>query len=432
LLGAAVAVVAALLIAIAPAWHLADAFVYGRVRVSGPTTTESRRALRARGVLLTTQVALSVTLLVVTGLLTTSFLRLLRSDPGFEARSVLALDLVLPVRYTAAERATVADRVLEGVRRVPGVTAAAWTHRLPLIGQGTVNPIAAEGDPRPLTQQPSANYRYVSSQFFSALKIPLSRGRTFAEEDRDRPTVPAVVSQRAASLVWPHQDPIGRRFRWSRDLSEKPVEVIGVVPETRTDLDHTPPPMVYMPYWYRPRSTTSLVLRTAVDPASLAREVRRAIRAEDPEIAIAEARPLQQVVDSALAGRRYQVRLFVAFGLSALLIATLGVYAVTAYGVSRRRREMNIRAALGATAGEVLRLVVRQGLPPLAFGIALGVLGAVLAGGAVASQLIEVSGRDPRVVSAVAFLVAAVCLFATVAAARQELRLDPASALREE
>jgi predicted permease len=429
---AGVALAAGLAVAAVPAWHLASGEAYQRVRAAGLATTDARRALRARGALLTTQVAASMTLLVVTALLAVSLVRLLQTDPGFSPGHVLAVDVVLPLRYERPVRARVADRVLERVAALPGVTAAAWTHILPLGGQGTVNFVAAEGDRRPFTEQPTANYRYVSPGFFAALSIPLRGGRTFVDSDRTLPAVPAVVTERTASTVWPGLDPIGRHFRWTPDSSEKPLEVVGVVPDTKTNVDRTPPLMVYLPFWKDPRSSASLVVRSSVAPAAITGEVRRAIAAVDPEIAIATARPMQQLIDSALAGRRYQVRLFVAFGASALLIATIGVYAVTAYGVSRRRREMNIRAALGATHRQVLGLVLSQGATPLAAGIVLGVLGSIIAGSAVASQLFEASGRDPRVIAAVAAVVGAVALGATAAAARRELALDPASALREE
>jgi putative ABC transport system permease protein len=429
---AAVALAAGLAVGAVPAWHLASGDAYGRVRAAGLATTEARGALRARGALLTTQIAASVTLLVVTGLLAVSLMRLLRSDPGFSPRRTLAVDVVLPLRYDESLRAQVSDRVLERVAGLPGVAAAAWTHILPLDGQGTVNFVAPQGDRRPITEQPSANYRYVSSQFFSALSIPLRRGRTFVDADRRLPTVPVVVTESTASAVWPTVDAIGQRFRWTQDPAEKLLEVVGVVPDTKTNVDGLPPLMVYVPFWHHPRSSTSLVVRSSVEPAAMAGAVRRAIAAVDPDIAIATARPMQQLVDSALAGRRYQVRLFLAFGASALLIATVGVYAVTAYGVSRRRREMNIRAALGATNRQVLGLILRQGAAPLAAGIVLGVLGSILAGSAVASQLFEASGQDPRVIAAVAVLVGAVAVGATLTAATRELVLDPGSALREE
>lgn len=431
---AAVAIAAGLIVAIVPAWHLAAADVHERLRAGGLATTDTRGGLRARGVLLAVQIAVSVMLLVVTGLLTLSFVRLLRSDPGFEPRQTLAVGIVLPLnRYgDAAQRAQVSDRVLERVRAVPGVTAAAWTHILPLGGEGTVNWISRERDRRPWTEQPTANYRYVSSDFFKALSIPLRRGRTFLDTDRNQATVPAIVTERTAARVWPAVDPIGQRFRWTPDLSEKPVEVVGVVPDTKTNIDSTPPLMVYMPYWYRPRPSPSLVIHTAVDPASVTSEVRHVIREVDQEIAVASARPMEQIVDSALGGRRYQLWLFAAFGAMALVIAAVGVYGVTAYGVSRRRREMNIRVALGARRSHVFGVVVRQGFSPVVAGLVAGVAGAAAVSTVVASLLFEVRPRDPLVLAGVVAVVGTIALVACLVAAHQGLVIDPAAALRED
>lgn len=431
---ATAAVISGLLVALIPAWHLAGANVQERLRATGLATTEARRGQRARGALLALQVGMSVTLLVMTGLLATSFVKLIRSDYGFRADHALSVHVVLPqTRYPEPEqRARVANAVLERVRTIPGVTTAAWSHLLPLGGQGTVNMIIREGDSRPIAMQPTANYRYVTGGFFKALSIPLLRGGTFEDLDRRAATIPAVVSESTATRIWPHSDAIGQRFRWNPGPADRLVEVVGVAADTRTDIDETPPLMVYMPYWYRPRPSTSLLVRTGGEPAGIASAVREAISSIDPEIAIATVRPMADIVNAALSGRRYQVRLFVVFGVVALLIATIGVYGVTAYGVSRRRREMNIRVALGASISNVVGLVMRQGLVALAIGAAAGLAGALVAGHAVRSLLYEVQPRDPAVLAIVVALVAAVGLAAASIAAKRGLSIDPAAALREE
>ena len=425
--------VAGLLVAAIPAWHLSAADVHDQLR-GGLTATDTPARLRTRSMLVLLQIGIAVALLVVTSLLTLSLVRVLRSDLGFRPGRTLAVDVVLPLnRYSKpTQRAQVANRLLVEIRAIPGVTVAAWAHMLPLEGQATVNFVAAEGDPRPFTQQPPANYRYVSAAYFKTLSIPFRRGGTFGDTDQDQATIPAVVSQRTASQIWPNADPIGRRFRWTLDPSEKPVEVVGVVADTRTDIDGEPPLMVYMPYWYRPRPSTSLVVHTAGDPVAAAGAVRQVIHRVDPEIAIASVRPMEQIVDNALASRRYQTWLFLAFGAMALALATVGVYGVTAYGVSRRRREMNIRVALGASARQVFRLVLRQTMAAIAGGVALGVAAALAMSTIVAGLLYGVSARDLRIISAVAALVGAVGISAAIAAAKQGLALDPASALRDE
>jgi hypothetical protein len=251
------------------------------------------------------------------------------------------------------------------------------------------------------------------------------------ERDRDRPA-PVLISESTAARLWPDQDPIGKRF--SRGIEqEQGFEVVGVVGDARlTSLERTPPYMVYVPYWWRSYPTASLLIKTAAEPLSILSSIRTAIHQIDAEIAVGEGRPLERLVADSLSGRQYQTRLFLAFGAVGLLIATIGVYAVTAYGVSRRRREMNIRAALGARPGQVLRMIVRQTGQPIAFGLAGGVLGALAAGGFVASLLFGVSARVPFVLVGISLLVGTTGFGAAAAAAYGNLALDPAAALRDE
>jgi ABC-type antimicrobial peptide transport system permease subunit len=199
-----------------------------------------------------------------------------------------------------------------------------------------------------------------------------------------------------------------------------------------TALDAQPPLMVYVPYWFNNEGRSVLVVQVAGDAAAAVGEIRRAIRDVDAEIAIADAMTLAHVVDKALEGRRYQMWLFVAFGIVALVIATTGVYATTAYGVARRRREMNIRVALGARASQVFGLVVRQSATPLAAGLAGGCAGAAAIGTLVASLVFEGRARDPFVIAGIVLLVGVVGLTACATAAKQGLRINPASALRDD
>ena len=432
---AGLSIATGLLVAILPAARLASGAAQAGLRISGPSFTADRAATRTRASLLALQVAISVALLAVTALLSLSFVRLLNVDRGFDAAQVLAVPVAFPANRYAEEpvRRAAYDRTLASIRDLPGVESATTTSMIPLRGEGQVNFVSIAGDTRPRSAQPTANFRFVAPDFFRTLGVPVVRGRSFTDGERDpaRPA-PAVVSQRTADRLWPGRDAVGQRF--SRGIpGEQGFEVVGVVGDARTTSLETPPPlMVYAPYWWRSRSATTMLIRTAVEPASLMPAVRRAVAGIDPDIAIGDARPLEQVVAAALAPRRYQMRLFLAFGTVALLIATIGVYATTAYGVSRRRREMNIRVALGAAPSQVLRLVLRQGTGPVAIGIAAGAVGALGLGDAVASLLFGVGARDPLVIGFVVVLVGAVAFGASVVAARQGLVINPASALREE
>jgi predicted permease len=430
-----VATLAAFLVAILPAWHVASRDVQTVLRSGGTVIGADRAAMRMRSSLMSLQVAIAVTLLVVTGLLGTSLMRVLAIERGFSSERVVAIPVALPTARYADDRSRIAiyDRILNDVRRVPGVLTASPTSMLPLRGEGQVNLIVADGRVIPRSEQPSANFRFVAPEFFDTLALRLERGRPFTDKERDpeRPA-PVVISSSVAARLWPSEDPIGKRFSRGID-AEQGFEVVGVATDAHTtSLERTPPLMVYVPYWWRSRPSTSLLVKTAFDPAGAVPDVRRVIRDIDPEIAIGEVRLLDDVVDAATAGRRYQTRLFVTFGVVALLIATLGVYAVTAYGLSRRKREINIRVALGAGRSEVLRLVTGQASRSIAIGVGLGLAGAQAVGGTIRSLLYDVPARDPIVLAGVAAIVGLVALLATVIAVRQGLSINPVSALRED
>jgi ABC-type lipoprotein release transport system permease subunit len=241
-----------------------------------------------------------------------------------------------------------------------------------------------------------------------------------------------VISASVAKRLWPGQEPLGKTF--SRGLEGEPgFEVVGIAADARTtSLERTPPLMVYVPYWWQTRTNLSLLVKTQVDPLTLAPAIRRAVEQVDPEIAVGQALLLQDAVNAATAARRYQARLFVVFGVVALLIATLGVYAVTAYSLSKRRREMNIRVALGARTSEVIRLLMRQTSASVLPGVLAGIAGALALGGAISSLLYEVRPRDPIVLGTVAIGVGAAAVVAALVATRNGLSIDPAAALREE
>jgi len=431
----AVSAAAAVLVALLPAWRVAGADVQEALRGGGLGTTGDRGGLRTRNLLLTLQVALSVTLLVVTALLTVSLVRVAHLDRGFLADRVLVVKIVLPAaRYSKPDvRVPAYDRILAAVHALPGVESVTWTSTVPLTGEDWVDMISVPGDTRPFADRPSANFRFVAPEFFATLGMPIVRGHAFGDLDRDpMHPAPALVSERTAARVWPGEDPVGKQFSRGQ-AGEQPFEVVGIVRDARTTaLERQPPSMVYVPYWWRSRPSAALLVHTSADFSALVGEIRRAVGRVDPDIAIGETKALTDFVDAALAGRRYQVQLFVAFGVAALTIAVIGVYAVTAYGISRRRREMNIRLALGAAPSQVVALVVRQGFSPVVAGLGTGAIGAFAAGAIVASLLFDVRARDPIVIAAVVSVVGAVGLLACVAAARQGLTFNPAAALRED
>ena len=423
-----------LLVAILPVLHLDDRDPQSALRSGSTGSGAGHAGVRARAILTATQVALAVTLLTVTALLGTSLRRVLDIDYGFSTDHVLSVPIALPAaRYAdPAARIGAFDRILSGVKALPGVRSVSSTSLLPMRGEGQVNFVVAAGTNVPRPEQPSANFRFIAPEYFTALELPLQHGRMFSLDERTGRLTPAVLSASLAARLWPGQDALGKEF--SRGIEGEPgFEVIGIAADARTaSLERTPPLMVYVPYWWQTRTTLALLVKTAVDPVTLAPSIRRALEQIDPEIAMGQARPLHQAVDAATASRRYQARLFVAFGLVALLIASVGVYGVTAYSVSKRRREMNIRVALGAREGEVIGLLLTQSAYAVLPGVLAGLVGSLAIGGAIASLLYEVQARDPVILAGVAGSVGVVALAASLLAARGGLSLDPASALRDE
>src|SRR5581483_6825492 len=278
---------AGLAVAVLPAWRLSRRDVQVGLRAAGTATTSDRRGVRARGTLVALQIALSVVLLVVTGLLAASFVRLLNVDRGFVADRVLAVRISLPAsryRDDVMKRA-VYDRALAAVRAMPGVDDASTTSMTPLGGQGQVNFIAREGSTLPRSQQPTANFRFVDPEFFRTLGITIVRGRAFTDSERapDRPA-PALISQSTAVRLWPGEDALGKHFSRAQP-GEQGFEVVGVVTDARTTaLEGKMPLMVYVPYWWGySRPSATLLIKTAQDPAAVASGVRRVIRDLDPE-----------------------------------------------------------------------------------------------------------------------------------------------------
>ncbi len=431
LFSAAAAVGAGLIVALLPAWRLASSDIQALIRDGGRGSSD-RGGVGARAWLLGVQVALSVMLLAVTGLFTTSLMRILRVDPGFSTANVISMEIApVGVRYPdVAERASLYDRIAERARELPGVVSVAWTSALPLTGQTWVDAIGHVDDAAGV-EKPSANYRFVGPDYFRTLAMPILKGRSIEERDRTRPVTPAVLSARAAQTLFPGQDPIGKPF--TRSNPNVRFEVVGVVVDGHpTALDTDAPLMVYVPYWFENEGKSVLMARTAASAASVAGALRGVVRAVDPEVAVGEIAPLDAVVDRAIAGRRYQTSLFIAFGIVALLIATMGVYATTAYGVSRRRREMNIRVALGAPLSGVFAMMVRQTAVPLAAGVVAGAAGALAIGSVVAGLLYQVTPRSPAIMAGAMMLLGTAGLAAAMVAAKRGLQIDPASALREE
>ncbi|MGH9630348.1 MAG: FtsX-like permease family protein, partial [Bryobacteraceae bacterium] len=382
---------------------------------------------RIRGLLVAAQVALCTLLLVVSGLLLGSFLKVINVDKGFEVEHLASIDVILPVaRYPQSQdRNEFFRRLLEGVKTVSGIQSAAVVTTLPLRGTGLVNLVTMPGDVRPILERPVADYRFVSPDYFKTLGIPLRRGRVFSESDRNRRV--AVISAHTAQRLWPGENPIGRTFH-EGDNDHPLNEIVGVVADVRAVNPRADPGM--MIYWQRGQPEASLIVRTHIDPESLAAAVHREIRELDSEIPVPQLRSMRQVVSDSVANRRFQVSIVLLFALVAVVLASIGIFGVASFAVMQRTGEIGIRMALGAQPSQVRFMILREGFQPVLLGLTAGVAAALAAGQALRTLLFGVGPSDPLIVTAALTLLTVVALAASYLPAQRATRIDPVAALR--
>ncbi|HEV2491621.1 MAG TPA: ABC transporter permease [Terriglobia bacterium] len=431
---AVLSILTAALFGTLPAWRMAKSEPMDALKSGSAAAGESRRTRRMRESLIGFEVGLSTLLLIVAGLLTSSLFHLLRVNMGFATEKVLTVEVDLPPQGYGEPTARLHfyNSLLDRLRALPGVRAAGWVRLLPLEGETSVSGI--DTPPAGPWHFP-ANFRSASPDYFTAIGIPVIRGRIYGESDRDRNVV--VVSESVAKHFWPGQNPIGRTCLtyWGPKKDE---EVIGVVGDVHpTKLDAPPVMMVYVPYWYgggadRTPQSAGIVVRTSGDERGLADALRQAIHATDPEVPIVALRPMSELVAESVAPRRFQMLLALLFAGSALFLASLGIYGVIAYSVEQRRRELGIRTALGARFSDLRRMVLRQGMTPVALGLASGVAVSILIGRLIQSLLFGVSPFDLPTLTIVALVVLIVAVAACYIPARRATKVDPMVALRYE
>ncbi len=425
----AVTVATMLLLGLLPAWRMAQSRPENVLRAAGRTVATAA-GLRIRSALISIEVGLGVVLLILAGLLLNSFARILRADKGFHAPTVLAVEVKpSPTKYGAWEqRRQFHARLLEEVTSAPGVRSAALVSALPLTGQDWISEVWLAGDSRQGMERPMANVRFISADYFGTMGIPLVEGRTFAEADRTRAV--AVISQRLARVLWPGDDwVVGRRFLHG---SGKEYEVIGVAANVRSFADRETVPMLYRPYWDEAPEYTFVVARSFGDPFSISATVRAAVRNVDADLPIAAMRTMQEVLDSSVSQRRFQMLIASLFAACALLLAALGIYGVVSYSVARQTRDIGIRAALGTRPVDLCGMVLLRGMGPVGLGLLAGLAGALVLGRLLGSLLYEISPYDPLTLAVVGVVVSAVAAAACYFPARRAAKIDPMVALRYE
>jgi predicted permease len=432
----AVALGTGLVFGLAPALALTRADPGAGLRQSSRGATEGSRRHGLRSLLVVSQVALALMLLVGAGLLLRSFQRLLAVDAGFDARHVLSavVPLADPRYQEPARRAAFYQDLVGRVRALPGVEAVGATNHLPIGGDIWGLSYTIEGAPPPAPgDEPSAIYRTIAPGYLRALGMSLLRGRDF--HDADRPETPgvAIVNQAFARQAWPGQDPLGKRIR-VEDGGPNPRAIVGVVKDTRQrDWTAAPTPEMYLAFLQNPPSRgLTLVVRAAGDPLTLAPALERQVWAIDPNLAVVQVRSMEEVVAQAIGQPRFNLLLLNAFAALALLLAAVGIYGVMAYAVHRRTQELGIRLALGAQTRDLRRLVVGQGMALAAVGVALGLAAAFGTTHIMQAMLFEVTPTDPPTFLAISTLLLTVALLATYLPARRATRIDPLTALRAE
>jgi len=410
------------------------------IREEGRSATSGRGTNRWLGGLVVAQVALAFAVLVGAGLLMTSFARTLAVDPGFEPAGVLTASLQLPVtRYTdATSRQQFADRLLERVSALPGVSASALADAVPFSGGFTATAITPEGH-IPDADDPlvAPVFARVSADYFEALGIDVLAGRSFSPGDVDGAIPVAIVDRYLAERFWPGQDPIGKRVAQGAATLDganlQYMTVVGVVAQSRVQnltgeqaLGH-----VYVPLPQLPSAGLGIVLRTDATPSAMTGTLRAAVVALDPDLALYDVLSLDERLAQSVATDRLRTIFLAGFGALAVLLAAIGIYGVLAYSVAQRRPEIGIRIALGSSAGAIFGMVVRQGARLVVVGLALGIAISLLVGRMVRGLLYGVEPGDPLVLAGVLMVLATTAFAACVLPARRAMRLDPMVAIRE-
>jgi putative ABC transport system permease protein len=439
-LGAVIGVVAiaALVAGVAPALRASSTDV--RSAIASGSAGGGRSGGRLRAALVGAEVALAAAMLVGAGLVGRSFQKLLAVDPGFAAEGALVMDIALPrARYdTAMKIVAFYNSAVERLRALPGVQAAAATAQLPLGGGTTQWSVEIEGRPNSARDMETPYIVNSTTDIFRAMGITVLRGRAFTPTDDERSTPVTVVSESMAREFWSGQDAVGKRIRLSGpDLPW--ITIVGVVRDVRPEaLSEKPQPTYYLliPQFAKMNGFAdqgaTLVLRTAGDPGALTNPARTVIRELDPGLALDRVQTLESVVTGSVARPRFAASVLGAFGLASLVLAVVGVYGVLSYAMTRRRRELAVRMALGARPGQVSRLVIGSGLQLAAGGVVVGLAVAVLGARVLTALLYEVSPTDPATLVAVGATLLGAAAAASWIPAWRATRVSAAEVLRGE
>ncbi|HMZ18054.1 MAG TPA: ABC transporter permease, partial [Blastocatellia bacterium] len=425
------ALVSGLLFGLAPALQSSRMDLNESLKEGGRAGSEGRGRRRVRGLLVVAEMALTLVLLVGAGLLLRSFLHLQEVNPGFNPKGLLTAQVSLPqARYGEEQKIIAFHReLMTRAKSLPGVQSVGISMSLPPNLLEISNPFAVEGrPPAPGQARPLAEEMTISPDYFTALGVPLLRGRFFNDADKENIL---IINEAMARRYFPNEDPVGKRLQTGDPSPNSPWEtIVGVVGNVKyTGLDADDSPTMYVPYttpgWASWSRSMYLVVRTTGAPSSLASALRREVNALDGDLPLTNVRAMEQVIHESVAEPRFRTSLLGLFAAVALLLAGIGIYGVISYAVTERRHEIGIRMALGAQRGDVMRLVVKQGMLLAGVGIAIGLAASLALTRLMKTLLFGVSATDPLTFGGIALLLALVALAACWIPARRATKVDP-------
>ncbi|HKP85675.1 MAG TPA: ABC transporter permease, partial [Blastocatellia bacterium] len=422
---------------LAPALHSSKINLNESLKEGGRSAMEGFRQRRLRNLLVVAEIALSLVLLVSAGLMIKSFLKLQNVNPGFNAANILTMQLSLPrTKYTnPAQTAAFYKELLNKVEALPGAKSAAISISLPPNGLEVSDNFSIEEHPTPAGESdPIAPVVFVSPKYFTTLGVPLLRGRYFTENDRDEAPPVVIINEAMARQYFGAEDPIGKRFKQGTLAGGNPwMEIVGVVGNVKyTGLEAKEEPAFYLPHQQNPIRFMYLIVRGDSDPTALLPSIRSEVWSLDKDLPVARVRTMEQLLSESVAQPRFRTLLLAVFAGVALLLAAVGIYGVMSYSVTQRTHEMGIRMALGANPGDIVKMVVGQGLKLALVGAGAGLAGAYGATRLLESLLFDVSATDTMTFAVIPALLTGITLLASYIPARRATRIDPMVALRYE
>ena len=431
----AVSLLTAFIFGLAPSLQFSRPDLQDSLKEGGRSGGDGSFRHRLRNVLVVSEIALALTLLVGAGLLVRSFVRILQVDPGFSADKAFSLEVhVWGSSRTPQQRAAFFEQTLDRIAAVPGVEAAGAVSALPFHDNSIdINgTFSIEGRPAP-AQEPSAFLTIATIDYFSAMGIPLRSGRLFTRFDREGSQSVALIGETMARRFWPDEDPVGKKIKLAFLGQPKVREIIGVVGDARhTGLDSNPRTEIFLPHPQEPYGSMTYVVRTPRESAALLQAVKKEVWAVNKDLPFASIATIDELVSRSLGERRFNLLLLGSFAIIALTLASIGIYGLMSFSISRRTHEFGVRMALGAQTRDVITLVLREGMVLTMTGVALGLVASVALTRLLSSLLFGVTATDPATFAVVSFVLAGVALAACLVPARRATRVDPMVALRYE